>query len=191
MDSNDDTLVALIGRCAINDQRALKELFERLGGYLNTVAYRIVGSEALSQEVLQDAFVQIWQNAARYRPDIARPVTWITSIVRYRALDALRREQKHLAHRSQPERDNDPLESVAAVGDLEQGVQQSEIRRFLTQCFASLNERMQNAIALAYLEGWSREELAQHFATNTNTIKSWLHRGAERLRRCLEARIGQ
>ncbi|UZJ43385.1 RNA polymerase sigma factor [Marinimicrobium sp. C6131] len=191
MDSNDDILVALIGRCAINDQRALKELFGRLGGYLNAVAYRIVGSEALSQEVLQDAFVQIWQNAARYRPDIARPVTWITSIVRYRALDALRREQKHLNHRSQPERDHDPLESVAAVSDPEQGVQQSEVRRFLAQCFASLNERMQNAIALAYLEGWSREELARHFATNTNTIKSWLHRGAERLRRCLEAQIGQ
>lgn len=191
MDSDDEILVALIGRCAIRDQRALKELFGRLGGYLNAVAFRIVGSDALSQEALQDAFVQIWQNADRYRPDIAHPKTWMTSIVRYRALDLLSRETKHTANRALAEPDFDPLESVSGSDGPEQGVQQREVQAFLAECFANLSQRIQDAVALAYLEGWSREELARRFTTNTNTIKSWLHRGAERLRRCLEARIGQ
>lgn len=188
MDLNDEELVSLIARCAIREQAALKQLFERLGTYLHAVAFRIVRSEALSQEVLQDAFVQIWQNAGSYRPDIARPKTWMTSIVRYRALDQLARERKHGEHRWHEE-DEDVLEQLAGPGNPESSVDSWQVQGMLEECFARLSQNLRESVALAYLEGYSREELAQRFATNINTVKSWLHRGAERLRRCLEARM--
>lgn len=188
MDSNDEELVALIARCAIRDQAALKQLFERLGGYLHAVAFRILRSEELSNEVLQDAFVQIWDNASSYRADLARPLTWMTSIVRYRALDQLARERKH-SDRRLPNGDRDILDQLVGQDNPEGRAHNSEVQKFLQECLAALSERMRRSVLLAYLEGFSREDIAETFNTNTNTVKSWLHRGAERLRKCLEARI--
>ena len=73
MSPRDDELVALIARCALRDQAALKKLFDRLAPYLNAVAFRIVRSEDIANDVLQEAFLQVWQNAAAYRPDLAKP----------------------------------------------------------------------------------------------------------------------
>jgi RNA polymerase sigma-70 factor (ECF subfamily) len=90
-----DILVDLIARCALRDQRALKQLYEKVSPYLNRVAYNIMKSDDLANDVLQEAFVQIWHNAGDYRPDKAKPLTWLTSITRYRALDRLAKEQRH------------------------------------------------------------------------------------------------
>jgi RNA polymerase sigma-70 factor (ECF subfamily) len=62
----DDVLYELISRCALRDQSALKTLYKQTSPYLNRVAYNILRSEDLSNDVLQDSFVQIWQNAERY-----------------------------------------------------------------------------------------------------------------------------
>ena len=110
---NED-LINLIARCSIKDQRAFKQLFEQVGSYLNAVAFRIVKSEALSNEVLQEAFIQIWNNASSYRPDIAKPLTWMTSIVRYRALDILEKEKKH--HNAVSGDMHDVLENIRSRG---------------------------------------------------------------------------
>lgn len=189
MDYNDE-LTALLGRCALRDPSALKQLFDRTSGYLNAVAFRILHSDDLSRDVLQEAFVQIWQNAASYRPDRASPLTWLTSIVRYRALDQLARERKHASGRERgPDNEGDGLDGLPGQDSPESGVAQWQMRTHLKECIARLSERMREAITLAYLEGYSREELAERFASNTNTVKSWLHRGAERLRQCLETKI--
>jgi RNA polymerase sigma-70 factor (ECF subfamily) len=188
LQSQCNALLTLIARCAIRDQTALKELFELLGGYLHAVAYRIVRSEELSNEVLQDAFVQIWDNAGSYRADLARPLTWMTSILRYRALDQLARERKH-SDRCLPNGEGDILEQLAGQDNPEGRVHDSQVQTYLVECLAALSERMRRSVLLAYLEGYSREDIAGLFNTNTNTVKSWLHRGAERLRKCLEARI--
>lgn len=188
MDSKDEELVALIARCAIRDQTALKQLFERLSGYLHAVAFRILHSEELSNEVLQDAFVQIWSNAGSYRPGVARPLTWMTSILRYRALDRLARERKH-SDRCIANGDTDILEQVSGGESPENDLHNTQVQGFLAECLSGLSGRMRHSITLAYLEGYSREDIALQFDTNINTVKSWLHRGADRLRRCLESRI--
>lgn len=187
MDPKDEELVALIARCAIRDQSALKQLFERVGGYLHAVGYRILQSDELSGEALQEAFVQIWRNAGSYRPDLARPLTWMTSILRYRALDLLARERKHSDH-CLPNGEEDILDQMAGRQSPEGEAHNWQMRGLLAECLSALNERVRRSIALAYLEGYSREDIALRFDTNVNTVKSWLHRGAERLRRCLEAR---
>jgi len=188
MNSRDEELVTLIARCAIRDEAALKHLFDRLGGYLHGVAFRILQSEELSNEVLQDAFVQIWHRADSYRPDVARPLTWVTSILRYRALDQLARERKHSDRRLGGD---DPafLEQMAGSDSPEDGVQAWQVQGLLAECLSVLSERVRRSLVLAYLEGYSRDDIAQRFNTNVNTVKSWLHRGAIRLRQCMESRI--
>ena len=188
MDERDEELVALVARCAIRDQRALKLLFDRLGPYLNTVAFRILKSEELSNDVLQEAFIQIWQNASTYRPDIAKPLTWITSIVRYRALDRLAKERK-FQEKQQVLEDGEEASGFSSGDAVEQHLHLDRLQTLLESCMQRLSDSSRKSIQMAYLEGYSREEIAQRFKTNTNTVKSWLHRGAERLKQCLEAKI--
>ncbi len=180
----DEELINLIARCALRDQQALKALFERAGPYLNATALRILGSRELSNEVLQEAFLQIWNNAASYRPHLAKPMTWMASIARYRALDRLDKEQR----RSHLTRAIDEEEDFPGGDEPEHNVGASQLRFHLHQCLTTLGENIKRSIELAYLYGYSREQIALQFATNTNTVKSWLHRGAERLKLCLEAK---
>lgn len=183
-DNRDEALVNLIARCALRDQAALKQLFDRVGPYLNAVAWRILKSTDLSNEVLQEAFLQIWENAASYRPHLAKPLTWMASITRYRALDRLDKEMRAGVHT----RAIDEEEDFPGGHEPEDALGASQLRFHLHHCLATLGDNIKRSIELAYLQGYSREEIAQKLSTNANTVKSWLHRGAERLRLCLEAK---
>jgi RNA polymerase sigma-70 factor, ECF subfamily len=180
----DDDLVNLIARCAIDDRAALKALFERLHAYLYATALRLVRRDDLAQEVLQETFIQIWQNADRYRIERAKPLTWITSILRYRALDKLHAEQRQPAGPKDEHQEDEMLQVANDQCPLRDS-QQSQLRDQLARCMESLGESIRNAIELAYWQGLSREEIAGVMQTNTNTVKSWLHRGAQRLKQCL------
>lgn len=181
----DELLVSLIARCAIRDQAALKLLFERVGPYLNALVLRILKSKEVGNEVLQEAFFQIWNNAASYRPSMAKPLTWMASIARYRALDRLDHE-KRLQNRfvAQPE----GMDDIPGGDEPERRASANQLKFHIHQCLLTLGANIKQSIELAYLYGYTREEIAEQFATNTNTVKSWLHRGAERLRLCLEAK---
>lgn len=184
-DSRNEELISLIARCAIKDQSALKSLFERIGPYLNAVVYRIVKSDDVAKEVLQEAFLQIWSNAHSYRPHLANPLTWMASIARYRALDRLASEQR-LRERFVSADSDYALDEHLSHHNPEQDASVSQLKFNLHRCLLALSENIKRSVELAYLYGYSREEIAEKFSTNTNTVKSWLHRGAERLKTCLE-----
>ncbi|MET0355885.1 MAG: RNA polymerase sigma factor [Cellvibrio sp.] len=184
-DSRNEELISLIARCAIKDQSALKSLFERIGPYLNAVVYRIVKSDDIGKEVLQEAFLQIWSNAQSYRPHLANPLTWMASIARYRALDRLAVEQR-LRERFVSSDSDYLLDEHLSHDNPEQDASTSQLKFNLHKCLLALSENIKRSVELAYLYGYSREEIAEKFSTNTNTVKSWLHRGAERLKLCLE-----
>lgn len=183
--TSDDELINLIARCAIRDQVALKLLFERVGPYLNAVTLRILKSKEISNEVLQEAFFQIWTNAASYRPQLAKPLTWMASIARYRALDRLDQEKRMTKRFVELPED---MEDSPGGEEPERLFGAGQLKFHLHQCLLALGNNIKQSIELAYLHGYTREEIAEQFATNTNTVKSWLHRGAERLKLCLEAK---
>jgi RNA polymerase sigma-70 factor (ECF subfamily) len=184
-DSRNEELITLIARCAIRDQAALKLLFERVAPYLNAVVFRILKSDDLANDVLQEAFLQIWTNAASYRPHLANPLTWMASIARYRALDRLEMEQR-LRKRFVSSDHDYRLDEHLSQQSPEQDASASQLKFNLHKCLLALSDNIKRSVELAYLYGYSREEIAQKFSTNTNTVKSWLHRGAERLKLCLE-----
>lgn len=188
MDLDDKKLEALLACCALGDPGALKILFDRLGGYFKAVAYRLTKSVGMSEDVLQDAFVQIWNNADSYNAEKSKPLTWMTSIVRYRALDRVARERKHQQH-EWVANDGEAVEQLCGSSDPELDLQNDRMQSHLLDCLQGLTKNNQRSITLAYLEGYSREEIASLMQTKVNTVKSWLRRGAERLRQCLEAKI--
>lgn len=181
---DNDELEYLLARCALKDQKAFEQLYEKTASYLNGVAYRVLGSLDESNDVLQEAFIQIWNNSGDYAAAKSAPLTWMASIVRYRAIDKLRAENKH---RSRASVETDALENIASQQTEEGQYLQFRLQQQLKDCLGKLNDKFKTSLELAYLQGYTREELAQALETNTNTVKSWLHRGSASLKQCMES----
>ena len=192
MQANDrhKDLEDLIARCALKDKAALHSLYQRSASYLNGIIFRIVKNSDTSSEVLQEAFIQIWQNAAVYRADKARPLTWMTSIARYRALDRLEKENRKQQNILDNEEGTCVDQFASTTPSPEALASQNQDNQKLQYCLNQLSEGIRRCIELAYLQGYSREEIAEQQGAKVNTVKSWLHRGAKSLKECLLANSG-
>jgi RNA polymerase sigma-70 factor, ECF subfamily len=170
----------LLARSALGDRRAFAELYQASAAQLFGVALRILRREDWAEEVLQECYVSVWRHAREYSAARAAPMTWMTSIVRNRCLDWLRRPNP------EPLADEalEALESEAAgpLALLESGRDSAALAR----CLRGLEPKQRQAIALAFFDGLSHGELAQHLRQPLGTVKTWVRRGLARLRSCLE-----
>lgn len=178
---DNETLKNLLRRCAENDRKALEALYRLTAAKLFGVALRIVKRRDWAEDILQECYVNIWQHAMDYRAPMSAPMTWMTSIVRHRCLDWLRRPQRETA-----ELGDEFLTQWAdeAVGPLGQLLMADDSRR-LAGCMKNLESGARQAIALAFLEGLSHQEAATQLHQPLGTVKSWIRRGLDKLRRCL------
>lgn len=172
-------LQQLIRRTSRGDKAAFAVLYARTAAKLFGVAIRIVGQREEAEEVLQESFVAIWQRAGDYEPARGSASGWLTTIVRHCAIDHVRRRASRPDSRSAPDQ---ILLGFPASGSTDRGAELAALQR----CLAELDEQQRRAILLAYLYGLTREEIAADFAVPLGTVKSWVRRGLERLKRCLD-----
>lgn len=182
--TDNQTLEHLLGRIVLRDQQALRRLYDLTAARLNGVAFRILQNRELSHEALQEGMLQIWHKASEYRADQGDPMAWLTSVVRYRALDKLRAEQSEQRRRDQLHELQDFIEEPAGQS-VSEVLEQGAMTERLNLCLQTLDTLNRNAIMMAYYYGYSRDDIAEHLAQPLNTIKSWLKRGLERLSKCL------
>lgn len=173
-------LADMLAAVADGDLDAYRVLYDRTSAKLYGVVRGVLRDEATAEEVLQEVYLRIWRNAASYSPEIARPMTWMITIARNRAIDVAR--QKRETTLAPDEDGGDWLDSVADPrNDTEAVVERESLRR----CLGVLDETQRACIVAAYCGGYSREELASRFDRPVNTIKTWLQRGLTSLRNCL------
>ena len=86
-------LEQLLGRCAAQDPKALEQLYQRVAGILLAVVMRILRQRDLAEDALQDVFVRIWLQSRQYDQIRGRPLAWMISIARYRAIDLMRAQR--------------------------------------------------------------------------------------------------
>jgi RNA polymerase sigma factor (sigma-70 family) len=91
--ARNEKLAALLARVSLGDQPAFAELYQLAGAHLYAVAVRIMRDGPIAEEMLQEAFVSVWHHAGTYDVAKSQPLTWLTSIVRNRCLDWLRRRE--------------------------------------------------------------------------------------------------
>ena len=177
-------LMELLARTALADQAAFAELYRLTSSHLYAVALRILRESAAAEDVLQESFVSVWNHAGSYVAAKSQPLTWLTSIVRNRCLDQLRRrdvdtvtiddeDEGMTLHDEGPT----PLEMLLSGADA----------RAVKGCVEALEAGQKQAIALAFYRGLSHSELARQLRQPLGTVKSWVRRGLERLRLCLDA----
>ncbi|MFG6159404.1 sigma-70 family RNA polymerase sigma factor [Halomonas sp. 1390] len=175
-----DRLAELLARVANRDRHAFARLYDATSAKLYGTVLRILKERGLADDVVQEVYVTIWQKAAQYEAGRASPIAWMAAIARHAAIDELRRRP---TPRHEPE---DVLEQVVsdAPGARDRAERDQEARR-LHACLAELDGGRRDMVRLAYLDGWSRHELATHFEQPVNTVKTWLHRALKQLKGCL------
>ncbi len=184
-DEPDHLLMALIDRVAAREEAALKALYDQTSGKLYGLALRVTTNREWAEDALQEAFLQVWKNAADYRASLSPPMAWLGLIVRSRALDQLRR------HKAEREHLTDELDETLAdtlEGDSANPMDTSLASQqawALHQCLTRLENKQREVVSLAYLRDLSHGELAQQLKLPLGTVKSWIRRGLDQLRNCM------
>lgn len=176
-------LEALIGRVANGDRAAFERLYAATSAKLFGIVLRISRDRAMAEDVLQEAFVRVWRHAPRYQAASGRPITWMAAIARNAAIDAVR--QRRVIDARLDDRAGD--DAFAGIPDETTLAVDPGDREALRVCLGRLEEEQRRCVLLAYVDGLSREELAERFERPVGTIKTWLHRALARLKECLDA----
>lgn len=185
MDLSDEAREMLLQRCASGDSAALRTLYDQVAPQLFSVLLRILHRSDLAEEALQEVFMSVWRKASSYRPGRGSPMAWLTSIARYRALD-IRRSLR-------PDQYSGDLmavveETVAAEDtDLAAKASLSVDAQRLEACMQRLTPQQNRAIRLAFIDGFTHDEVASRIGSPIGTIKSWVRRGLQALKSCLES----
>ena len=141
------------------------------------VVHRIVRDRDVAQEVLQEAFLLIWQRASSYDRHLGSGRGWLYTVVRHRALDEVRRHRPEVSV-------GDGLDALAEQAH---GMQQapSTDAEALQRCLNTLDERNRSCIVSAFVEGYTHEQISRRLGLPIGTVKSWIRRGLLSLRECL------
>ena len=184
-ESPDSQLIELLDRIALADESALKELYALTSSKLYGVAVRVVTNREWAEDVLQEAYLNIWKIAGSYKASLSPPMAWRGLLVRSRGLDFLRRRASDRADRVQ---ELDDVISDTVAGDSPNPMdttQASEQAWALHQCLSQLENKQREVVSLAYLRDLSHSELAEQLKLPLGTVKTWIRRGLEQLRGCM------
>ena len=166
--------------CARGELDALQSLYARESRWLLGVAQRIVRDRDAAHDVLQDAFLQIWQRASTYQRALGSARGWIYTVVRHQALDESRRAAREMPAGDALESlsDQAQTESASAVADAADG-------HALGRCLDTLSPRHRDCVVSAFVEGYTHEQIAARLAAPLGSVKSWIRRGLLSLKECL------
>lgn len=167
--------------CARGERFALRALYDRESRWLLGVAERIVRDRDVAHDVLQDAFLLVWQRSASFQRALGSGRGWIYTVVRHKALDALRRN---------------PVE-MPAGDDLDQHVEAHAARhsadsasgladrQAIDRCLDRLDEQRRECVLYAFVDGYTHPEIAARTGLPVGTVKTWIRRSLQSLKECL------
>ncbi|HEY6529712.1 MAG TPA: sigma-70 family RNA polymerase sigma factor [Cellvibrionaceae bacterium] len=170
----------LLSATAQGDKTAFATLYQHTSSKLFAVSLQMLQRRDLAEDALQEAFVRIWHNAGDYQQEKGTVLTWMISIVRYRALDILR------ATKSRREETVEAHDDIESPETPEINLYQSRERVQIDHCLDTLDGPQRDAIQLAYFRGLTHFEVCDRMAKPLGSVKSWIRRGLDVLKRCLD-----
>lgn len=163
------------------DRAAFAQLYALSSPRLFGLVLRIVRRRDLAEDVLQEAYLRIWDHAADYRPERGAAAAWMGRIARNRALDWYRKQNRD------PVRGTPEIGPENSAGPELAWDQVDDEGRQLKDCLEELEVRQRDCILLAFVEGYTHQELALRLERPLGTVKSLIRRGLARLKSCIEA----
>ncbi|HEY2800314.1 MAG TPA: sigma-70 family RNA polymerase sigma factor [Chthoniobacterales bacterium] len=176
---------ALMKAITNRKQTALRELYNRYGKTLKSVVVHVVHEDAEADDVLQETFLQIWKDAANYSPTAGKPLGWVVTLARRRAIDRLRRRQAYCRAKDRFESHIEQQPESWVHNRIDGDLVRSDLRRFLERQMNTLPEYQREALALSFFEGLSHREIATRTGTPLGTVKTRLELGLRKLMNCV------
>lgn len=171
---------------ALHDADAFRRLYDATSARLYGFALRILVKPELAEEALQEGFVAIWHHAGSYQSHLAAPMTWMTTIVRNKALDLLRGAGGGMETSLEPF-DSAVMDALRDPGATPiDALAISREAKALAYCMSVLEGAHRQVVGLAFFHDMSHSEVAQRMALPIGTVKTWIRRSLERLKTCLE-----
>lgn len=196
----DERLAALMARVVSSDRGAFDELYRATSATLFGMVLRINRDRGHAEEVLQEIYITVWRQAPSFDAAHGKVLTWLTTIARHRAIDSLRRRAAQPATISRfggidggadggegDLLDHMPSELPSPLDLLDDANRAHALER----CMSQLSGEQRSSLALAYYQGLSHSEVAEHLSQPLGTVKSWVRRGLLSLRGCLDRATGR
>jgi RNA polymerase sigma-70 factor (ECF subfamily) len=175
------TINDMLQMAAQGDRAAFRALYAKAGPKLYAICLRMMRSRDQADDVFQEAMVKVWERSWQFDPAKGDGMAWLATVTRHCALDRMRRTPKnHVTLDDSVTREIEIATAVEMPADLADA-------SGLMRCLDGLREDHRNAVVLAYVNGLTHEELAERLGRPLGTIKSWVKRGLEQLKDCMES----
>jgi RNA polymerase sigma-70 factor (ECF subfamily) len=176
---------AMIAACAAGEHHALQRLYHQESARLLGVARHIIGDLALAEDIVHDAYVNIWNNAHRFDPQRGSARGWIYSITRHLALNFVRDHQRLRQAGDAELQHHDHEKSFEQWQSSKGSIDWQDHAMRLLPCLEALPQERRHCIIHAYVDGLTHKEIAEKTNTPLGTVKSWIKRSLKALKECL------
>jgi RNA polymerase sigma-70 factor, ECF subfamily len=181
----DSTTVRLIQQVANRDRDAFSQLYDRFSALVFSLAMRMLKARSVAEDLLQEVFAQVWRQAPAYSAERGSPEAWIINIAHSQAIDKIRSIRRM-------GRSFLPTEDAALAGsgeNVESLVAKSQVRMVTNSALVNLPEAQRKVLELAYLDGLTQTEIAEHLTEPLGTVKTRMRSGIQRLREIVSSRV--
>ncbi|MBD8548313.1 sigma-70 family RNA polymerase sigma factor [Sphingomonas sp. CFBP 8760] len=173
----------MLVRVGAEDHAAFQELYRLTAAKLFGITLRICGNREAAEDVLHEGYFVVWRRAGAWEPRGSSPITWLAMIARNRAIDWQRAQDRRRA---------DPLEDASDIAELAPNAEARLLaaieHQTLLDCISELSTQSQSAILSAFYDGLTYVEVADRAGVPLGTAKSWVRRGLQQLKTCMEIR---
>jgi len=184
IEERENELRDLLLRICDASEDAFSSFYDRLSANVYGLALKICTNPALAEEVASDTFLQVWQQATRYASSRGKVITWVLTITRSRALDALRRNAKHA---SCDELDFDTLTDESKDSDMPLKILESlEDKSAIYNALEKLNTEQQQLLSLAFFRGLSHSEISKLTGLPLGTTKTKIRSAMQKIKDYLD-----
>lgn len=173
-------LVALVEKICAGNQAAFQAFYDKTSAVCYGMALKMLGDEARAKDLLQEVYLDVWSDAARFDPQRGSVQAWLYTKIRYKALDTLRTEGRR------GELQQEFVASAQSDAVAERAADSGNISEALLECIEQLAGSQRQSIVEAFVFGWTYSELAERIAVPLATVKSRVRRALVRLRECLQ-----
>src|SRR5918996_3947085 len=173
--------LALMQAIQAEDPDALAQLYDRYNGILKALILRVVHNEAEADDLLQEIFMEIWNQAKNFSAQKGKPLGWMVTLARRRAIDGLRKKQAYARAEERLQNETEQQPDAWVHNATEEEIVLSDTRVLIRRVIMSLPPAQQQAVDLAFFRGMSQREIAAKTNTPLGTVKTRLELGLKKI----------
>ena len=169
--------------CAIQaeDPQALAQLYDRYNGIVKALILRVIHNDTEADDLLQEIFMEIWNQAKNFSAQKGKPLGWMVTLARRRAIDALRKKQAYARAEERLQSETEQQPDAWVHNNTQEEIAFGDTRTLVRKIIIQLPPAQQQAVELAFFQGMSQREIAAHTNTPLGTVKTRLELGLKKI----------